>query len=149
MEEFMRDATESDSGLVNQVMPLIKKLRQHLSDSYGQKMYNKRETFIIGFLNKCPVLEAAMESLGEEEDDPVPTLELEDKAASVIDAYDFVGFAELERKIQKWEKVMKLQKVAEEVREGGGSGGGEEVRGLSGVAGTPCTPKSTHNCVFF
>ena len=71
--------------------------------------------------------EAAMESLGEEEDDTVPPLVLEDKAASVIDAYNFVGFAELERKIQEGEKVVKLQKVAEEVREGGGGGGDEEV----------------------
>ena len=73
------------------------------------------------------LLEAAMESLGGEEEDTVPPLELEDEAASVIDAYDFVGFAELERKIEG-EKVVKLKKVAEEVREGGGDGGGEEVR---------------------
>ena len=52
MEEFMRGATESDSGLVNQVMPLIQKLCQHLSDSYGQKVNDKRQTFITGFLNK-------------------------------------------------------------------------------------------------
>ena len=41
MEEFTWGATESDSGLVNQVMPLIQKLRQHLSDSYRQKVKDK------------------------------------------------------------------------------------------------------------
>ena len=69
-----------------------------------------------------------MESLDEKEDDTVPPLELEVEAASVIDAYDFVGFTELERNIQEEEKVVKLQKVAE-VREGGRSGVDEEVRG--------------------
>ena len=53
----------------------------------------------LGTLNKRRALEAAMESLGEEKDETIPPLELEDDAASVIDAYDFVGFAELERKI--------------------------------------------------
>ena len=101
MEEFMWGATESDSGLLNQVMPLVKKLRQHLSDSYDQKVNDKWQTFIMGFLNKRRVLEAAMDSLGEEEDDTLPPLELEDEAASVINAYDFVD----------------------------GSGGGEEVHG--------------------
>ena len=64
----------------------------------GKKVNDKWQTFITGFLNKRCALEAAMENLGEEEDE----------AASVIDAYDFVGFAELERKIQKGEKVVKL-----------------------------------------
>ena len=84
-----------------------------MSDSYGQKVNKKRQTFITGFLNKRRVLEAAMENLGEEEGDTVPLLKLEDEAASVIDAYNFVGLAELERKIQG-EKLVKLQKVAEE-----------------------------------
>ena len=95
MEEFMQDATESDSGLVNQGVPLIQKLRQHSSDSYGQKVNDKQQTFIMGFLNKRRALEAVMEILGEEGDNTVPPLELEDEAAIVIDAYDFVGFAEL------------------------------------------------------
>ena len=106
MEEFMQGATESNSGLINQMMPLIKKLRQHMSDSYEQKVNGKQQTFIMGFLNKHSALEAAMESLGEKEDDTVPSLELEDKAASVIDAYDFVGFTELERKVQEGEKTV-------------------------------------------
>ena len=95
MEEFIQDATKSDSGLVNQGMPLIQKLRQHSSDSYGQKVNDKQQTFIMGFLNKRRALEAVMEILGEEGDNTVPPLELEDEAAIVIDAYDFVGFAEL------------------------------------------------------
>ena len=66
-----------------------------------------------------------MESRCEEEDHTAPPLELEDEAAGVIDAYDFVGFTQLKRKIQQGEKVVKLQKVVEEVREGGGGGGGE------------------------
>ena len=63
----------------------------------------------------------------------VPPLELEDEVVSVINAYDFVGFAELERKIQEGEKVVKLQKVAEEVREGDGGGGGEEVHSAGSI----------------
>ena len=59
---------------------------------------------------------------------PVPLLEPENEATSVIDAYDFVGFTKLVREIQG-RKMVKLQKVAEEIRKGGGGGGGEEMRG--------------------
>ena len=67
-------------------------------------MNDNRQTFITGFLKKRCALEIAMESLGEKEDNTLPTLELEDETASVIDAYDFVGFAELERKQHEGER---------------------------------------------
>ena len=47
MEEFMRGAIESYLGLVNQVMPLTKKLCQHLSDLYQQKIYVSRLVTVI------------------------------------------------------------------------------------------------------